>query len=134
MPTGSPPIVGDAGASYGTPFDGSLEEDVGVASASAASTAAFFAACNTFAPSFGKASCETCINEASVMCDNDWSQLREQCQVAYLCGTGCLCTAPCGTNDLCACVAGCLTLGDSPCKELWTEVMRCIGSVCADHC
>jgi hypothetical protein len=134
--------VADAGGADGASLDSPLDEDVravGVSVASAdaqssSSATSFSTACNSFALSVGKTNCEPCVNQADRKCNGEWSQLREQCQVGYGCGSECICTAPGSSSDVCACIAGCLPLQDNPCTRLWTAVMSCIGSVCAGHC
>ena len=94
----------------------------------------FSAACSVFASSVGVTSCEACVSQANRQCDEQWSQLREQCELAYACGTQCICTDPCSSAGVCSCIAGCLPLQDNPCTRLWTALMSCVGSVCAGHC
>jgi hypothetical protein len=137
---GSSPASSPADASGG--LDRSLDEDVravGVPAVSAdaqssSSATSFSVACDSFAPSVGKTSCELCVNQADRECNGEWSQLREQCEVGYACGSECICTAPCSSSDVCSCIAGCLPIQDNPCTSLWTAVMTCIGSICAGHC
>jgi hypothetical protein len=123
------------------PNDGSSDQDVEAQPAPVPSPNAqsawlnsFAKACVAFSSSIGKTACEKCVNDADRECNGLWTQLREQCPVAYSCGSDCACTAPCSTTNLCACVAGCLPLYDSPCNDLWTQVMQCIGSVCGGSC
>ena len=148
-PDGAPPSssitdareagVSDADASGPDgPGDDTTQADAAPANSADAQSrspgSSFSAACRAFASSVGRTSCEACVSQANGQCDDQWSQLREQCELAYDCGTQCICTAPCSSADVCSCIAGCLPLQDNPCTRLWTALMSCVGSVCAGHC
>lgn len=91
----------------------------------------FPVACTSFAALVGKTSCEACVSQANRQCDREWSELQQQCPVAYACGIQCVCTAPCSSADVCGCITGCLPLHDDPCTRLWTAAMSCVGSACS---
>lgn len=96
----------------------------------------FSSACADFASVMGRVSCESCVSRANAgRCGTLWSQLESQCQPAYGCGfSSCICTSPCSTATLCSCLAGCLPVADSSCKQLWAEAMQCVGSFCVGGC
>ena len=123
--------VGDDAAVGGTDSASVLTD--GTAPGPPTSNALFSSACAGFAAASGRISCESCLRQ--VNCDALWQSLETQCGPAYRCGVAnCLCTSPCNTVGLCACLAGCLPVEDNPCTQLWAQAMQCATSHCGGGC
>jgi hypothetical protein len=128
---------GRPGSRDGATTDDGIAQD-GVANGSAPN-GLFPSACASYALVAGQASCAGCIMRAmQANCGALQTRLQDQCSSVYLCGVS-HCPfndppTPSGTASLCSCVAGCLPTADSPCTQLWSAVMQCVGSYCAGGC